>query len=82
MRTVLKGIFIIIALLAITIPIASSNPDGLEATMEHLGLTESALYNAPLDYGESWGQGLAMGAVGIAVVFGVVYALARIGKGV
>ncbi|WP_048149490.1 cobalt transporter [Palaeococcus ferrophilus] len=82
MRAVLKGIFIILVLLAITIPLASSNPDGLEATMEHLGLTESSLYHAPLDYGESWGQSLLMGAVGIGIVFGVVYVLARIGKGV
>jgi len=82
MRSVFKGIFIILVLLAITIPLASSNPDGLEATMEHLGLTESSLYTAPLNYGESWMESVLMGAIGIGIVFGAVYVLVKIGKGV
>ncbi|WP_457753890.1 PDGLE domain-containing protein [Thermococcus sp.] len=80
MRTVIKGLIIIIILLAIALPFASNNPDGLEATMEKVGLEEHPVYKAPLDYGETWGQSIAMGLIGIILVFGVSYGLAKLIK--
>jgi len=38
MKAIVKGSIIIIILLAIALPFASDNPDGLEATMEKLDL--------------------------------------------
>ncbi len=55
MRAVVKGLLIIAVVLAIVLPLASSNPDGLEATMEKVRLEEKPVYEAPLDYGETWG---------------------------
>ncbi|ASJ11970.1 PDGLE domain-containing protein [Thermococcus thioreducens] len=81
MRTIFKGLIIIAVVLAIVLPLASSNPDGLEATMEKVGLTESPIYEAPLDYGETWGQSVVMGLVGIFLTFGVGYGLAKLAKG-
>lgn len=80
MRTIIKGLIAIIVLLAIALPFASENPDGLEATMEKVGLEESPVYEAPLDYGETWGQSLVMGVIGIISVFGVGYGLAKLTK--
>jgi len=82
MRTVLKGLIIIVVILAVAMPLASSNPDGLEATMEKMGLEENLLYHAPLDYGETWAQSLVMGIIGISLVFGVSYGLGKLIKGV
>ncbi|BAD85293.1 hypothetical membrane protein, conserved [Thermococcus kodakarensis KOD1] len=82
MKAVIKGLMIIAVVLAIVLPLASSNPDGLEATMEKVGLEEKPIYEAPLDYGETWGQSFAMGLLGIALTFGVAYALSRALKGV
>lgn len=81
MRAIIKGLIIIVVLLAIALPFASENPDGLEATMEKVGLEENPLYEAPLDYGETWGQSLVMGVIGIVLVFGVSYGLAKLTKG-
>jgi cobalt/nickel transport protein len=81
MRTIIKGLIVIIVLLAIALPFASENPDGLEATMEKVGLEENPIYEAPLDYGETWGQSLVMGVIGIILVFGVSYGLAKLTKG-
>ena len=81
MRTIFKGLIIIAVVLAIVLPLASSNPDGLEATMEKVGLEENPVYQAPLDYGETWGQSLVMGLVGILLTFGVGYGLAKLAKG-
>ncbi|ASJ06745.1 PDGLE domain-containing protein [Thermococcus pacificus] len=81
MRTVFKGLIIIALLLAIVLPLASSNPDGLEATMEKVGLEEKPVYQAPLDYGETWGQSFAMGLLGITLAFGVGYGLAKLARG-
>lgn len=81
MRAIIKGLIIIVVLLAIALPFASENPDGLEATMEKVGLEENPLYEAPLDYGETWGQSLIMGVIGIVLVFGVSYGLAKLTKG-
>ncbi|MDI3474841.1 MAG: cobalt/nickel transport protein [Thermococcaceae archaeon] len=82
MKAVIKGLLIITVVLAIVLPLASSNPDGLEATMEKVGLEEKPVYEAPLDYGETWGQSLAMGLLGIGLTFGVAYILSRALKGV
>ncbi|AIF68776.1 cobalt transporter [Palaeococcus pacificus DY20341] len=82
MRAILKGLIIIIVLLAIALPFASENPDGLEATMEKVGLEEHAFYEAPLDYGETWGQSLVMGMLGIVLVFALSYGLTKVFKGV
>lgn len=82
MKAVIKGLLIIAVVLAIVLPLASSNPDGLEATMEKVGLEERPVYEAPLDYGETWGQSLAMGLLGIGLTFGVAYILSRALKGV
>ncbi|USG99749.1 cobalt transporter [Thermococcus argininiproducens] len=82
MRLVIKGLLIVLILLALILPLASDNPDGLEATMEKLGLEESPIYSAPLDYGETWGQGLIMGTFGIILVFGAAYGIAKVVKGV
>lgn len=81
MRTIFKGLIIIAVVLAIVLPLASSNPDGLEATMEKVGLEENPVYQAPLDYGETWGQSVVMGLVGILLTFGVGYGLAKLAKG-
>ncbi|NJE30697.1 cobalt transporter [Thermococcus sp. 18S1] len=81
MRTVFKGLIIIAVVLAIVLPLASSNPDGLEATMEKVGLEENPVYQAPLDYGETWGQSVVMGLLGILLTFGVGYGLAKLAKG-
>ena len=82
MKAILKGLIIIMVLLAIALPLASENPDGLEATMEKVGLEEHPVYEAPLDYGETWGQSLVMGAVGIILVFALSYGLTKVFKGV
>lgn len=82
MKAAIKGLLIIAVVLAIVLPLASSNPDGLEATMEKVGLEEKPIYEAPLDYGETWGQSLAMGLLGIGLTFGVAYILSRTLKGV
>lgn len=82
MRNIVKGLLIILVLLAIALPFASENPDGLEATMEKVHLEESPVYSAPLDYGETWGQSLIMGAIGITLVFGIAYGLGKLIKGV
>ncbi len=83
MRVVFKGLALIALLLAIVLPLASSNPDGLEATMEKVGLEENPpLYHAPpLNYGSTWGQGVLMGLLGITLAFGVSYGLARLFRG-
>ncbi|CAD5243749.1 PDGLE domain-containing protein [Thermococcus camini] len=81
MRTIFKGLIIIAVVLAVVLPLASSNPDGLEATMEKVGLEEKPVYQAPLDYGETWGQSLIMGLVGIGLTFAVGYGLAKLAKG-
>ena len=81
MRTVFKGLIIIAITLAIVLPLASSNPDGLEATMEKVGLEEKPVYQAPLDYGETWGQSVVMGLLGITLTFGVGYGLAKLARG-
>lgn len=82
MKAIVKGLIIIIILLAIALPFASNNPDGLEATMEKVGLEEHPVYEAPLDYGETWGQSVVMGIIGIVLVFGLSYGLAKLVKGV
>ncbi|QDA30932.1 cobalt transporter [Thermococcus indicus] len=81
MRTIFKGLIIIAVVLAIVLPLASSNPDGLEATMEKVGLEENPVYQAPLDYGETWGQSVIMGLLGIGLTFVVGYGLAKLAKG-
>lgn len=81
MRVVFKGLALIALLLAIVLPLASSNPDGLEATMEKVGLEENPLYHAPLNYGSTWGQGVLMGLLGITLAFGVSYGMARLFRG-
>ncbi|ASJ17378.1 cobalt transporter [Thermococcus chitonophagus] len=81
MRNVVKGILIILAILAIVLPLASSNPDGLEATMEKVGLEEKPIYHAPLDYGETWGQGMIAGIIGITLAFVIGYGMAKLAKG-
>lgn len=80
MKTIVKGLIIIIILLAIALPFASNNPDGLEAAMEKVGLEEHPVYKAPLDYGETWGQSIVMGLIGIILVFGVSYGLDKLIK--
>lgn len=81
MRWVFKGLMAIAVILALVLPLASSNPDGLEATMEKVGLTESPVYEAPLDYGETWGQSFVMGLLGIGLAFGLGYGLAKVLRG-
>ncbi|WP_010478776.1 PDGLE domain-containing protein [Thermococcus zilligii] len=81
MRAVFKGLIIIAVILAIVLPFASSNPDGLEATMEKVGLEEKPVYQAPLDYGETWGQSFTMGLLGIILAFGAGYGLAKLARG-
>ncbi len=81
MRMIFKGLIIIAVVLAVVLPLASSNPDGLEATMEKVGLEEKPTYNAPLDYGETWGQSVVMGLLGIGLTFAVCYALAKLARG-
>ncbi|MDV3104343.1 PDGLE domain-containing protein [Thermococcus waiotapuensis] len=81
MRAVFKGLIIVAIILAIVLPFASSNPDGLETTMEKVGLEEKPVYQAPLDYGETWGQSFAMGLLGIILTFGAGYGLAKLARG-
>ncbi|ANF22973.1 PDGLE domain-containing protein [Thermococcus piezophilus] len=81
MRTIVNGLTVIVVILAIVLPLASSNPDGLEATMEKVGLEENPIYHAPLDYGESWVQSFAMGLLGVTLTFMVGYGLAKLAKG-
>ncbi|NJE06260.1 cobalt transporter [Thermococcus sp. M36] len=80
MRWVVKGLLVIAVVLAVVLPLASSNPDGLEATMEKVGLTESPVYEAPLDYGETWGQSFTMGLLGIGLTFAAGYGLAKLAR--
>ncbi|WP_193383867.1 PDGLE domain-containing protein [Pyrococcus sp. NA2] len=80
MKQVIKGLIIIAIFLALFLPLASSNPDGLETTMEKLGLKEKPMYQAPLDYGETWLQSTAMGIVGIMITFMVAYGISRVVK--
>ena len=50
--------------------------DGLEVTMEKAGVEEGeAHWTAPLDYGENYWSSLAMGIVGYALTFGLLYVL-------
>ena len=81
MKRIVKGLITIAVLLALVLPLASSNPDGLEATMEKVGLEENPVYHAPLDYGETWGQSVVMGLLGITLAFGVGYGLAKLARG-
>ncbi|AAL80654.1 cobalt transporter [Pyrococcus furiosus DSM 3638] len=79
-RQIILGFLVIILALAITLPLASSNPDGLEATMEKVGLEEKIIYTAPLSYGESWIEGVLMGLLGVAMVFGTAYLIGMLIK--
>ncbi|CAI1491891.1 Putative membrane protein, conserved [Thermococcus nautili] len=81
MKAVIKGLLVIAVILALVLPLASSNPDGLEATMEKVGLEEKPVYHAPLNYGETWGQSVAMGLLGITLAFATCYGLVKLAKG-
>ncbi|AEH24392.1 hypothetical protein PYCH_07040 [Pyrococcus yayanosii CH1] len=49
--------------------------------MEKVSLEEGPIYHAPLDYGETWGQGFAMGLLGILLTFAVGYGIGKLAKG-
>ncbi|MCU0861323.1 MAG: hypothetical protein MUE65_03290, partial [Methanomassiliicoccales archaeon] len=47
---------------------SADKPDGLENVMEESGIEEGEpVWQAPLDYGDSYGSTLIMGLVGFAV---------------
>lgn len=87
-----KGIFagglLIAVVLAVLSPLASSHPDGLEWVAEQHGFIEtakSALFNIIPDYtlpgiSSPVLATIAAGIIGVAIVFGVAYGVARAEK--
>lgn len=84
MRWIIFSLFVIILSLAIFIPFISKNPDGLERTMEILGLNEVSIYSSPLNYGDSYLTTLGAGAIGIfcafILVIGIAFLLKKFGN--
>ena len=76
-----KVAIILIAFIVVFIlisPLASSAPDGLENAMEAFGVSEHAIYHAPLSYGESFISFLVSAAIGIAITFLITYTAAKL----
>ena len=87
-KGVLIGGGIVALVLAVLSPLASSNPDGLEWVAEEHGFLETAqeaLYNVIPDYAmpgisDPALATIAAGIVGVVIVFGVAYGIARAEK--
>lgn len=87
-KVIFAGGLAIAALLAILSPLASSHPDGLEWVAEQHGFLETAraaVYNLIPDYAMPGISNpvlatIAAGILGVIIVFGVAYGLARVEK--
>jgi ABC-type Fe3+ transport system permease subunit len=80
MRSIVKALIILIAVLAVFIPLASSFPDGLEKVAESLGVEEpEAVWSGLMpDYAfpliaDSYLTKLISGFIGLLLAFGVAW---------
>lgn len=79
MKSEFLAICAIILLLAIFLPLASENPDGLERVAEDYGVEESEpIYHAPFSYGDTYLQSLAAGIAGFVAVLVVALSLRKL----
>lgn len=85
---IIIGLAIALALAILLSPFASSSPDGLEKVGEHYGFADKAIslfkglipdYVFPGVSNEMIATAIA-GAIGVLIVFGVMYILAKIIK--
>jgi cobalt/nickel transport system permease protein len=56
----------------------ADKPDALEATLGRFGVTEKTYYNAPLSYGDTYGQSLVMGIVGSLFLLLLTWAISDV----
>ncbi len=82
-KTYVLAIMLLVAFLAIFIPFASSNPDGLEAMTSSLGVKAQSIWQGLMgDYsvsalGQGYGSTLLAGALGIVFVLTATLALGK-----
>jgi len=87
-KGVVAGGLLIALVLAVLSPLASSNPDGLEWVAEKNGFIEAAkgaFYNIIPDYtmpgiSDPAIATIAAGIIGVVIVFGIAYGIARVEK--
>lgn len=85
MKGYVKALILVLVCLAALIPVASSNPDGLEKVAETLGVEESESSTAGLlsDYSvpvveNEYGSTLIAGIVGVFLVLGAALVLGKL----
>jgi cobalt/nickel transport protein len=85
MNTHVKTLFLILVCLAVLIPFASSNPDGLEKVAETLGVEETETSSISLmpDYSvpmveNDYSSTLVAGVIGVFLVLGVALTLGKL----
>lgn len=84
MNSYVKALILIVVCLAILIPFASNDPDGLERVAENLGVEETnttsrALmpeYTVPV-IKNNYGSTLIAGLIGVFLVFGIGFVLGK-----
>jgi hypothetical protein len=85
MKGYIKALILILVCLAIMIPLASSDPDGLEKVADTLGVEETGSQSAGLmpDYTvplveNSYGSTLIAGVIGVFSVLGAALVLGKL----